>query len=88
MRWRGVGGEFGHSFSSPGLRKRKEVMILYYDTEGRVRRKVVSWLAQISDYGKERRFRMKSFQIDGGSLFDLVFALSLWFCKRISKDIL
>jgi hypothetical protein len=37
MRWRGVGGELGHSFFSLGLRKRSAVMILYYDTEGHVR---------------------------------------------------
>jgi hypothetical protein len=40
----GVGTELGHSFFPPELRIRSEVMILYYDTEGYVRRNVVQRL--------------------------------------------
>jgi hypothetical protein len=76
MRWRGVGGELGHSFVSPGLRKRNEVVILYYDTEGHVRRQVVSWLPLIPFYDRASEYRMKSFRLGGGSLFDLVSALA------------
>jgi hypothetical protein len=41
MRWRGVWTELSHSFFSPGLRKRSEMMILYYDTEECMRRGIV-----------------------------------------------
>jgi hypothetical protein len=41
MRWTGVGTELGQSFSSPGIRKGNEVMILYYDIEEYVRRIMV-----------------------------------------------
>jgi hypothetical protein len=75
MRWRGVGGELGHSFLSFGLRKGSEVMILYYDKEEYTRRHVVSWLHLISHEDGERQCRMKSFQFGGGSLFDIVSTL-------------
>jgi hypothetical protein len=73
----GGGNELGHSFFSPGPRKRNEVMILYYNMEGYVRRQVVSWLAQFSYHGRASQCRMKSFRVGGVSLFDLVSALAL-----------
>jgi hypothetical protein len=72
----GVWGEFGHSFFTPGPRKKDEVMILYYNTEGHVRRQVVSWLPQIPFYGRASEYRMKSFRFGGESLFDIVSALA------------
>ena len=39
--------ELGDSFISPEPRKRSEVMILYYDTEGHMRREMVGWLPEI-----------------------------------------
>jgi hypothetical protein len=62
------------------------VMILYYNTEEYMRRNVVKWLPQISHYGRPSEYRLKSFQLEGGSLFDIVSALAPWVCKRITKD--
>jgi hypothetical protein len=76
MEWKGVGTELAHSFFSPGLRKRIEAMILYYNTEGYIRRIVVKWLPLIFHVGGERGCRMKSFRFGEGSLFDIVSALA------------
>jgi hypothetical protein len=51
-------------------------MILYYNTEGHMRRALVCWLPQVSHEGGERRCRMKSFRLGGGPLLDLVSALA------------
>jgi hypothetical protein len=76
MRWRGVGGELGQSFFSPGPRKRREAMILYYDTKEYMRRDMVCWQPLVFQAGGERRCRMKSFLFGGRSLFDIVSALT------------
>ena len=60
--WKGDWSELGHSCFSFELMKRNEVMILYYDTEGYIRRIVVKWLLLIPHDGRARRGRMKSFQ--------------------------
>jgi hypothetical protein len=76
MGGRGGGSELSHSFFSLGPMKRREVMILYYDTEGYMRRNVVSWLSLVSHDGGERRCRIKSFRFGGGSLLGIVSALA------------
>jgi hypothetical protein len=56
-------------------------MILYYDTEGHVRRQVVSWLTLVSHEGGERQCKMKSFRFGGESLFDIVSTLAPRVCR-------
>jgi hypothetical protein len=53
-------------------------MILYYSTEGHIGRGMLSWLPQISHYGRAGQCRIKSFLFGEGSLFDLLSALAPW----------
>ena len=71
-----MGTELGHSFLSPEPRKRNEVMILYYDMKGHVRRVVVKWLPFISNGGRAEPLRVKSIRFGEGFPFDIVSALS------------
>jgi hypothetical protein len=88
MRWRGVGGELGHSFFSPGPMERNGVMILYYDTETYVTCHMVSWTPLVSQDGGERQRRMKGFRFGGVTLFDIVSALAPHdMYERIQKKI-
>ena len=81
MGWMGFGTELGHYFFSFELTKRSEVMILYYDTEGHMRRIVVKWRLLISHSGRAGWCRTKSFRFREGSLFDIVSALASRACR-------
>ena len=82
MRWSGDWNELGHSFFSPEPRKRNKVMILYYDSEGHVRRPMVCWLPRDSHNGGARGCRTKSFRFREGSLFHIVSALAPRACRE------